>query len=46
MPIQPLASSSKTSANDTMSMSRPPYSSGTVMPKSPSSFIPSTISVG
>ena len=46
MPIQPLAISSKTSANDTMSMPRPPYSSGTVMPNRPSSFIVSTISVG
>ncbi len=46
IPIQPLAISSKTSAKDTMSMPRPPYSSGTVMPNRPSSFIVSTISVG
>ncbi len=46
MPIQPLAISSKTIANDTMSMPRPPYSSGIVIPKRPSPFMVSTISVG
>ena len=46
MPIQPRAISSKTSANETGSRSRPPYSSGTVMPNRPISFMPSTISVG
>ena len=45
-PIQPRASSSKTRANDTGSRSRPPYSSGTVIPKRPIAAIPATISVG
>ena len=46
MPIQPRAISSKTSAKETGSRSRPPYSSGMVMPNRPMSAMPLTISVG
>jgi len=46
MPIQPREISSKTRANETASSGLPPNSSGTVMPNRPSSFMPSTISVG
>src|SRR3954447_21598272 len=44
--IQPRAICSTTSAYVSSDSPRPPYSSGIVSPNRPSSFIPSTISVG
>ena len=46
MPIHPREISSNDDGEVTRSAARPPYASGTVMPKRPSAFIPSTISVG